>query len=105
MIRRPPRSTLFPYTTLFRSWNWLARWRSNRNLLDRLNTSAKFRSETHPHRKASPSFDRHRKIRLTDSFLNRVLDCSFVDAITRRGCAVDLDVDIRRAADLFGIDI
>src|SRR5262245_66481079 len=26
MIRRPPRSTLFPYTTLFRS-----RWRSNRS--------------------------------------------------------------------------
>src|SRR2546422_3328823 len=24
MIRRPPRSTLFPYTTLFRSLNWLA---------------------------------------------------------------------------------
>src|SRR3712207_8057086 len=26
MIRRPPRSTLFPYTTLFRSWqgtNWI----------------------------------------------------------------------------------
>src|SRR2546430_6335077 len=23
MIRRPPRSTLFPYTTLFRSWLWL----------------------------------------------------------------------------------
>src|SRR2546430_10244346 len=22
MIRRPPRSTLFPYTTLFRSWAW-----------------------------------------------------------------------------------
>src|SRR5690349_23592063 len=22
MIRRPPRSTLFPYTTLFRSWTW-----------------------------------------------------------------------------------
>src|SRR3712207_8977146 len=26
MIRRPPRSTLFPYTTLFRSW---ARWRAH----------------------------------------------------------------------------
>src|SRR2546430_10364624 len=28
MIRRPPRSTLFPYTTLFRSWSrcW-SRWR------------------------------------------------------------------------------
>src|SRR3712207_7152335 len=25
MIRRPPRSTLFPYTTLFRSWPVLAR--------------------------------------------------------------------------------
>src|SRR5256885_13733134 len=24
MIRRPPRSTLFPYTTLFRSLGWLA---------------------------------------------------------------------------------
>src|SRR5256885_16534223 len=23
MIRRPPRSTLFPYTTLFRSWSFL----------------------------------------------------------------------------------
>src|SRR6185312_16854710 len=26
MIRRPPRSTLFPYTTLFRSWNFLFSW-------------------------------------------------------------------------------
>src|SRR5256885_9125891 len=24
MIRRPPRSTLFPYTTLFRSFSWFA---------------------------------------------------------------------------------
>src|SRR2546429_7348611 len=38
MIRRPPRSTLFPYTTLFRSpaftptsasTSWLARWSSS----------------------------------------------------------------------------
>src|SRR6266576_6172608 len=27
MIRRPPRSTLFPYTTLFRSTRWLAHQR------------------------------------------------------------------------------
>src|SRR5437870_10001460 len=26
MIRRPPRSTLFPYTTLFRSPSWRGRW-------------------------------------------------------------------------------
>src|SRR5688572_31539673 len=32
MIRRPPRSTLFPYTTLFRSWfeRLDARWRRKR---------------------------------------------------------------------------
>src|SRR2546423_10065022 len=30
MIRRPPRSTLFPYTTLFRS-GWLAERESNHN--------------------------------------------------------------------------
>src|SRR3989304_2413530 len=33
MIRRPPRSTLFPYTTLFRSMmtrpSWIARYRSS----------------------------------------------------------------------------
>src|SRR5260221_2962762 len=29
MIRRPPRSTLFPYTTLFRSWGDVAREQSH----------------------------------------------------------------------------
>src|SRR3712207_4413250 len=28
MIRRPPRSTLFPYTTLFRSWRAISAWRA-----------------------------------------------------------------------------
>src|SRR2546425_8226519 len=32
MIRRPPRSTLFPYTTLFRSWPTRARWRCRAHL-------------------------------------------------------------------------
>src|SRR5215213_2896649 len=42
MIRRPPRSTLFPYTTLFRSRQWiagvhLADWREpTRNTNDRV---------------------------------------------------------------------
>src|SRR2546429_5135854 len=30
MIRRPPRSTLFPYTTLFRSWRPLHRGQGGR---------------------------------------------------------------------------
>src|SRR5256885_5114828 len=32
MIRRPPRSTLFPYTTLFRSRRSRARWRALRRI-------------------------------------------------------------------------
>src|SRR5215813_10210868 len=35
MIRRPPRSTLFPYTTLFRSWSLHDDQRSDRRLRDR----------------------------------------------------------------------
>src|SRR5437899_5241129 len=32
MIRRPPRSTLFPYTTLFRSMDGNGRWAGERHL-------------------------------------------------------------------------
>src|SRR5689334_23622919 len=39
MIRRPPRSTLFPYTTLFRSRDGLIRVRNIRALNGRFNTS------------------------------------------------------------------
>src|SRR3712207_7307405 len=35
MIRRPPRSTLFPYTTLFRSWNNLTKTGDLRTIFDR----------------------------------------------------------------------
>src|SRR5687768_17923286 len=53
MIRRPPRSTLFPYTTLFRSWAELDQHRVERVelrwalwLLHRTNWSS-LRSEEH----------------------------------------------------------
>src|SRR3712207_8833801 len=36
MIRRPPRSTLFPYTTLFRSWDRDVAWPIRRASLARL---------------------------------------------------------------------
>src|SRR2546430_6694007 len=39
MIRRPPRSTLFPYTTLFRSDAALTRMSNNLNQLYRLSTT------------------------------------------------------------------
>src|SRR2546427_4214245 len=36
MIRRPPRSTLFPYTTLFRSW-----WSSPKLMIERFVSSSR----------------------------------------------------------------
>src|SRR5690349_10573642 len=51
MIRRPPRSTLFPYTTLFRSWDrcvpGLGRRHSARPCRDPAGTRAAVRSEEH----------------------------------------------------------
>src|SRR3989442_6039994 len=44
MIRRPPRSTLFPYTTLFRSYAF--RWPAIRCAMD-LRQLRYFRSEEH----------------------------------------------------------
>src|ERR1039457_7613324 len=53
MIRRPPRSTLFPYTTLFRSIP-----RDNLSFLDplrtRINTTIAHRSEEHTSELQSP---------------------------------------------------
>src|SRR5260370_10129845 len=54
MIRRPPRSTLFPYTTLFRSsalgvmlrYQWPGNVRELRNLIERL-MIPQHRSEEH----------------------------------------------------------
>src|SRR5256885_8774168 len=40
MIRRPPRSTLFPYTTLFRSWSEHCSYKSSRTYLKDLPTKA-----------------------------------------------------------------
>src|ERR1039458_10902459 len=39
MIRRPPRSTLFPYTTLFRSLDGVSRGRSGRSQASQIPTS------------------------------------------------------------------
>src|SRR5712664_4472743 len=47
MIRRPPRSTLFPYTTLFRSWRRDARRRRRTCAGCRATGSSAPRSEEH----------------------------------------------------------
>src|SRR5579863_10619890 len=52
MIRRPPRSTLFPYTTLFRSRHaFQARLPNERRVLGR---AARLRSEEHTSELQSP---------------------------------------------------
>src|SRR5260370_21324722 len=53
MIRRPPRSTLFPYTTLFRSFCKLFNWR-------RLRTRRPKLGSTLPVGSVDPNFGRRR---------------------------------------------
>src|SRR5207244_8674661 len=56
MLRRPPRSTLFPYTTLFRSRAWHGGWRAGRARRRgaRAMRGARARSEEHTSELQSP---------------------------------------------------
>src|SRR5690348_18232805 len=54
MIRRPPRSTLFPYTTLFRSQQNGVVERKNRTLITLARTMIDERSEEHTSELQSP---------------------------------------------------
>src|ERR1039457_3017461 len=54
MIRRPPRSTLFPYTTLFRSMTFLPPVMSMTAVGNRRSASATWRSEEHTSELQSP---------------------------------------------------
>src|SRR5258706_5981740 len=47
MIRRPPRSTLFPYTTLFRSSRERASWEADCSRQDGIRGVVRIRSEEH----------------------------------------------------------
>src|SRR5574341_1635971 len=55
MIRRPPRSTLFPYTTLFRSTICTARSVSSRTWKKKSGPRRAFRSEEHTSELQSPT--------------------------------------------------
>src|SRR3712207_7836927 len=55
MIRRPPRSTLFPYTTLFRSCGWIGR-RSKRP-----SSRSRRSSSSSPTTTASAGYERSRR--------------------------------------------
>src|SRR2546427_9393187 len=72
MIRRPPRSTLFPYTTLFRSPPSGGRWRSSPQRGSRRSTSSRTRrgparkpprsTLSHPDRKSTRLNSSHSQI-------------------------------------------
>src|SRR2546427_11898921 len=55
MIRRPPRSTLFPYTTLFRSWSYYLSGTIAESNLGIENPTGK-RSAMHDHTTQNKSF-------------------------------------------------
>src|SRR3712207_7234606 len=54
MIRRPPRSTLFPYTTLFRSAR-SSRWQARRAIVPRMSRPEPHDVEQHPASRPSPA--------------------------------------------------
>src|SRR2546425_4855825 len=60
MIRRPPRSTLFPYTTLFRSGRGGAVWRESRQLAVGPVHGALY---AHPRQLAQSGRDRNQPVR------------------------------------------
>src|SRR2546422_6120626 len=60
MIRRPPRSTLFPYTTLFRSSSICAAWRTNASSLISWRSSGSTPAGVdHDHRHRGPRSEEH----------------------------------------------
>src|SRR5947208_4219235 len=54
MIRRPPRSTLFPYTTLFRSTECTAPMRAQESIANTASGTIGMRSEEHTSELQSP---------------------------------------------------
>src|SRR2546430_11409259 len=64
MIRRPPRSTLFPYTTLFRSHRSILADPSHPEMRDRINAMVKMREAFRPFAPAVSIEQVHRWTRL-----------------------------------------
>src|SRR2546422_1533402 len=90
MIRRPPRSTLFPYTTLFRSRD------------DRLGSARRGDHDVHPRERRLELGERHRRARERPSHLLGALPRPVGD-VDREGPVLD-EVTRRQLAHLAGAD-
>src|SRR2546421_7774576 len=93
MIRRPPRSTLFPYTTLFRSHLRLPGAKASQETgADRSccrNASRQYRSEEHTSELQSRSdlvcrlLLEKKKKKIEKNILNEKVECTIADRLTQ----------------------
>src|SRR5436189_3711828 len=94
MIRRPPRSTLFPYTTLFRSRHGARRWQRDAKPREDL-LGPRARSEEHTSELQSPMYlvcrlllEKKNVIAFTDIWIYGLRDDQLV------GVAIGRDTDL-----------
>src|SRR5258708_19077200 len=97
MIRRPPRSTLFPYTTLFRS---LPGHRAREPCHNDLGGTAGGRSEEHTSELQSPDhlvcrllLEKKNKIENSTDNRNNCTDCHDLSISTQRSAISDTSVE------------
>src|SRR5256885_12298006 len=97
MIRRPPRSTLFPYTTLFRSWvccREACAWPAT------LRACSGARSEEHTSELQSPCNLVCRLLLEKKKKKNRLRHTIYVETIYKRCLFTKRDVDVRDAVKI-----
>jgi len=80
-------------------------WRRDGDLAQGLRTPTKLRRITNPDGKAAAAFDRDGEIGFAYALLDFILNRFRVDAVACGGGAINVNVDVRRAANLFGIDV
>src|SRR3712207_7220298 len=88
MIRRPPRSTLFPYTTLFRSFVYhrAIRWEADPFCVDHLRRPAQLQEEI-----LVCGTVGHRGVQLAAHAVGEALDLTHVHPKVREGLASELE--------------
>eukprot|EP00928_Gymnodinium_smaydae_P069041 TRINITY_DN52405_c0_g1_i1.p1 TRINITY_DN52405_c0_g1~~TRINITY_DN52405_c0_g1_i1.p1 ORF type:complete len:131 (+),score=1.58 TRINITY_DN52405_c0_g1_i1:2-394(+) len=94
MIRRPPRSTLFPYTTLFRSHAGVAEERSKRSLQDPALSLKRKRTATASRTLGSVQGSSGIRLPQWHRSMHR-LQCPDVRCLTPRGARCNQDLKAR----------
>src|SRR5438105_4151125 len=69
------------------------------------NIFAEIPSVPHTNWKTLPAFNRKRHILAADRGFDHVLGIADIDAVSSRGCSIDVNFKIRRAGDPFRVEI